>query len=509
MSASVLDPSSSPSTQIRSRTGGKPPNVVMLVLDSVRAQNTSVNGYHRRTTPFLEELAANAVVYSNAISTTVSTVPAHASMFTGTNVSTHDLYVDGDKLADQFTTMAEALSAAGYRSLGVCYQDDVSPDTGLHRGFERFEMDDEPGMLRQLIRSTVFRRSAPAAGWASAAGKAHGHPSPAPSPAPPPPAPKSTYKQSNLYRRLVWEGTRFADQGAAATQNKAERFLDSLRPDEPFFMYLHYDEAHLPYRPPAPYRYRFLDKSLRHRPALVNQNRNAFFTGDVPMTDEDFAVLTSLHDGAIAFLDYKVRLIHDMLVRRRILDDTIVIVMGDHGDSIGEHGLMSHKFCVYDTLTRVLLVVKYPRGTVAPTRHEDVVQHTDLLPTVLELTGLTEQAVRQRLEGNSLVSDRIRHRPDGYAVSELLKPFGREARNVRGRMAKYDRQLFAIRSRQHKFIWSSDGRHEFYDVAADPAESVNLLERGTPPPAAETLRRAAEAHRPAFEASLNRNRHRL
>ncbi len=488
------------------RKSSKPPNVVMVVLDSVRAQNTSVNGYHRRTTPFLEELAADAVVYSNAISTTVSTVPAHASMFTGTHVSTHDLYVDGDMLSDQFTTMAEALSASGYRTLGVCYQDDVSPDTGLHRGFQRFEMNDEPGLLRKLLRATLLRRSAPPAGWASAAAANR---SKAPAPPPPPSKPTSSYKNSALYRQLMWEGTRFADQGAAATQNKAERFLDSLQADEPFFMYLHYDEAHIPYRPPSPFRYRFMDKRLRSRPPFVNQDRNAFYTGDAKMTDEDFAILTSLHDGAIAFLDYKVRLLYQMLARRGVIDHTILIVMGDHGDSIGEHGLMSHKFCVYDTLTRVLLVVKYPRGTVGGSRHDEIVQHTDLLPTVLEFAGLSESAVRQRLQGNSLVSNTVRHRQDGLAVSELLKPFGREAQHTRARMAKYDRCLFAIRSKQHKYIWASDGRHEFYDLGADPNESVNLLERGPLPAAGEPLKRAADEHRPVFEASLDRNRHRL
>jgi arylsulfatase A-like enzyme len=227
------------------------------------------------------------------------------------------------------------------------------------------------------------------------------------------------------------------------------------------------------------------------------------------MHEDDFAVLRGLHDGAITFLDARVRDLYDMLARRRVLDNTIFIVMGDHGDSIGEHGLMSHKFCVYDTLTRVLLLIKYPTGTVTGKRDDDVVQHTDILPTVLDAVGLPETSVAHRLEGNSLIGDRIRHRTSGLALTELMKPFGREALAQRDRMRKYDRQLFALRSRDYKFIWASDGRHECFNVAADPEETCNLFDGQPLPAAAESIRRAVEAHRPVFESSVNRNKHRI
>lgn len=476
------------------------PDIVLVVLDSVRAQSCSVHGYGRRTSPFLERLAdEGAVVYDNAISTTVSTVPAHASIFTGTHVSRHELFVDGDTLTPTIATLAECLTAAGYRTYGVCYQDDVSPSTGLHRGFERFEMEDEPGPLHRAVRHVLTTPPGVV-------------PPRAPRDASPPERKVNETPSfgAKAYKQLFWHGTRFIDQGARVTQRKAERFLDSLDPDQNFFMYLHYDEAHLPYRPPGRYRDMFLSARQRARAALVNQDRTAYYCGDAPMQRADFDILSGLYDGAIAFLDARMRDLHEMLARRHAIDNTLFIIMGDHGDSIGEHGLMSHKFCVYDTLTRVLLVVKYPNGLMARGRRVDaVVQHTDILQTVLDLTHLPETGLPQKLQGNSLVSRSIWHRPSGLAISELVKPFGREAWHARERMRQYDRRLFAVRSQKHKFIYASDGRHEFYDVLADPLETCNLLDGTVLPIEAERLRRVAEAHRPAFDATFNRHKHRM
>jgi arylsulfatase A-like enzyme len=228
------------------------------------------------------------------------------------------------------------------------------------------------------------------------------------------------------------------------------------------------------------------------------------------MQEEDFSVLTGLYDGAIAFLDARMRDLHAMLARRGALDDTLFIIMGDHGDSIGEHGLMSHKFGVYDTVTRVLLVIKYPIGTASVAkRHDGLVQHTDIVPTVLDLAGLRETCLPQRLQGNSLVSESIRHRSSGMALSELIKPFGREAWAVRGRMQKYDRRLFSIRSPDYKMIFASDGCHELYDLSIDAGETHNLLGDGPVPEAAGPLQRAADAHLPVFEACFNRHKHRI
>lgn len=481
------------------------PHIVLLVLDSIRAESTSLFGCKDRTTPVLESLAGESVVYSNAISTCVSTVPAHASLFTGTFVSTHDLYVDGDALSPSFTTLAEALGRNGYKTFGVCYQDDVSPVTGLHRGFDQFDMDDEPGLLRRIIRNVVKTKT-PIGAPPHAAG-AH-KPAAAPGKPAPQNAPPRSWRDSTAYRRAMWHSTRFADQGAGSTERKARRFLRATGTNDPVFMYLHYDEAHLPYRPPMPFRNMFVPSHQRGKAALVNQNRNRYFSGDAPMSAEDFDILRGLYHGAIAFLDAQVQRIYDMLREHQMLDNTMFIVMGDHGDNVGEHGLLSHKFSVYDTLTKVPLLIRYPKGVLSPRTHEAIVQHNDLVPTVLDLAGLGEDVLKHQMEGNSLISPRFALRREDLAISELIKPFGRESAHLRARMERYERRFFAIRSATHKFIWASDGRHEAYDLRADPREMHNLFGGSLPPEAAE-LQTAAMAHLPKFQASYGRQRDRM
>ena len=337
------------------------PHIVLLVLDSIRAESTSLFGSKDRTTPGLEVLANESVVYSNAISTCVSTVPAHASIFTGTFVSTHDLYVDGDALSSSFTTLAEALAQHGYKTFGVCYQDDVSPVTGLHRGFDQFDMDDEPGMVRRVIRQVVkteepHRIRKPfgpetqihifdiivAADTAAVMARLDNIP--------------SAYLELDA----------ILGPGRGGHRAKTRRFLKAAGTDEPVFIYLHYDEAHLPYRPPVPFRNMFVPRHQRSHAALINQNRNRYFTGESPISAVEFETLRSFYHGAIAFLDAEVMRICKCFGTPRCSTNTMLIVMGDHGDNVGEHGLLSHKFCVYDTLTRVPLLIRYPKGVSTP-----------------------------------------------------------------------------------------------------------------------------------------------
>ena len=482
------------------------PNVVMIVHDSVRAESCSCYGYERPTTPYLESLAGEAVLYRNAFSAAVSTVPSHGSIFTGTPVYRHGLFLDGVPLSRGYMTVAEALKNAGYRTFGVCYQDDVSPVTGLHRGFDEFDMDDEPGALRRLARRVIDPRNPVRAVADAKPGAAQ--PSTVAINRPSGRGWQRSVKASSLYRRIHWWGSRFGDMGAASTETKARRFLDADNGGAPFFMYLHFDETHLPYRPPSPFREQFLRGAGAEKPAWsVNQDRSKYFLGEIAMDEEDFAILRGLYDGSIAYLDAKTADLARMLKERGYWDNTVFIVLGDHGDNIGEHGLLSHKYCVYDTLTKVPLIVKYPRELGLRGPCDDVAQLTDLAPTLLDVLGIEDERLHAQVEGNSLVSPAIRRRDGDYAISELIKPFGNEIRHMRGKLEKYDRRFLAIRSRDHKYIFASDGRDEFYDLALDPGERRNRIDASHPEK--ERLRALGEPHWKAHEACFNAHKDRF
>lgn len=448
------------------------PNIVLIVQDSARANNFSLYGYQNHTNSYLERIAEHCVLYMNAISPATSTIPAHASIFTGTHLSTHRLFIDGDILSSKFLTLAEVLREQGYITYGICYQDDVSPATGLHRGFHEFCTDDEPNLIKKIVRSTIGTRPFKHAevekpnNQREKRSKVHR---------------RDTFltrvKNSDLYQGLYWFSTRNSDQGADSSNKKIHRFLSSIDRNTPFFIYLHYDETHLVYRPPVPYRYKFFDRNgYRKKPWLINQDRHKYFLKEVEMSDEDFEILRALYDGAISYLDKKTYDLYQLLYSSRLLDNTLFIVVGDHGDNIGEHSLISHKYCLYDTIIRVPMLIKYPKAMGTWGRSEKIVQLTDILPTVLDMLDVSDHRILEQIEGNSLISSRIENRNGDYAVSELMKPFGADIFREKEKLKQYDRRMLSIRTMKTKYIWTSDEKDEFYDLARDPDENENLID---------------------------------
>lgn len=449
------------------------PNICLIVLDSVRAFNCSLYGYEKRTTPFLESIAQKSVLYLNAISNASSTVPAHASLFTGTFPSTHQLFIHGTPLTSNLHTLAEILSHEGYHTYGICYQDDISPSTGLHRGFSIFDMEDDPGIFKTVFRG-LLQLKAPILSVQDSLTAPTSHRS-VPS--------RALYrflnkmKDSTLSKALYWIATSWTDQGAVASEKKLVRFLDSIDTVRPFFLYLHYDEAHLPYRPIRPFRSEFHNEGHpSRRPWLVNQDRNKFFLNEVKMDYHDFAILRALYDGSIAYLDKMCFHIYKILSDRRFIDNTLFIVLSDHGDNIGEHELMSHKYSVHDTIIKVPFLVKYPTSFNLVGQNHELVQLTDILPTIVDILDVRDHPIVEQIEGNSLVSNNFAKRSRSHAISELAQPFGKDLFHLRHVLQKYDKSLFSIRTLTHKFIWSSDGRHEFYDLKSDPLEYCNLID---------------------------------
>lgn len=440
-------------------------NIVIVVLDSVRAGNCSLLGYTRRTTPKLDEISPKFAVYENTFSTAVSTVPAHASLFTGTHVSTHGLFVEGHRLTPGLITLAEFLAGLGYGTFGICYQDDVSPVTGLHRGFGEFHMDDDPSPLKRLLRDILWREKSAAAGNGGGVPQNSVEGS----------GLVARAKDTRLFKELYWAGTRYSDQGAASSRKKIERFLAGPASSRPFFMYVHYDEAHLPYRPPAPFRHSFLPVSGNDkRPALVNQNRTRFFLDPRVMGDADFQILRSLYDGSILYLDSMVSGLFSMLGKAGLIENTMFIVLSDHGDHLGEHSLMSHKYALCDHLTKILLMIKYPDSIGVRGIHREIAQITDIFPTIIDSLGIPDERIPDQLEGNSLISGRIRNRKGQYAVSELMKPFGKEIEHFKQRLRHFNRKMYAVRGERYKCIRDTTGRIEIYDLETDPDELACL-----------------------------------
>ncbi|OFV87191.1 MAG: hypothetical protein A3J75_02445 [Acidobacteria bacterium RBG_16_68_9] len=278
---------------------------------------------------------------------------------------------------------------------------------------------------------------------------------------------------------------------------------------------MHYNETHLPFRPPAPYNRLFVPPGVdTARINAVNQDCNGYVAGAVHMTEEDFVILTALYDGELRYVDMRLQEVAQTLIRQGRWDRTVVIVTADHGENLGEHHMMSHKFSLYDTLLRVPLIIRSPRLVPRGFVVDELAQLTDIVPTVLALAGVA--ADDGRLPGRALIKDGQATPGPAFTISERHRPnlTAFQQRYPQFDTRKYDVRQKAIRTRREKLIWHSDEANELYDLVRDPHETDNLIERDSE--RAEVLRRTlfdwfasterweSEAQEPAMDAVMRR-----
>jgi arylsulfatase A-like enzyme len=214
----------------------------------------------------------------------------------------------------------------------------------------------------------------------------------------------------------------------------------------------------------------------------VNRDPWRYLTGQAAMNEEDFAILQALYDGALASIDEEIGAFVGWLRQRRLLDNTLLIIASDHGENLGDHGLMSHAYSLHDTLIHVPLIMRYPECFAPGTRVSQQVQLTDLFPTILDVLRLDFPRVRQELQGCSLMAPAFEHPTERLAYAELLAPQPSIAALNRRTGASadtprpaFDRALRCLRTPTTKLIWSSDGQHALYDLQHDPQESTNCF----------------------------------
>jgi len=399
------------------RAPSTPPNVVIVVLDTVRADRCSVNGYERPTTPELAKVAAEGVTFLDAWSPAGWTGPAHASLFTGLRTDRHG-FLEGNRiyLAEEIETLAEQLNAAGYAT--GCFTNNrfVSAEYGLTQGFE-----------------TVVP---------------------------------------------VWEREdELGDHRAPITVDEASRWaLEIHRTGRPFFLFVNLMEAHTPYAPPAEHELRFAATHPRDRldrgRSLGGWKAVAFNLGAMTLPSYAFAVLSDLYDAEVATADASLPGLLEPLRQAGILDDTLVVITSDHGENLGEHGLLDHKFSLHRTILHVPLVVRYPDRFEAGRTVAATVRLEDVMPTILEATG---QAPVEPLDGSSLAAATESRRSfAAFGNTERYAPMVRQ-HYPDADLTKLGTSLRSVYDGRYHYIRYSDGREELYDVKADPAEERDLV----------------------------------
>jgi arylsulfatase A-like enzyme len=409
-------------------------NIVLIVMDTVRVDHLSAYGYHRPTSPFLEDLAAQGTRYERAWSTSSWTLPSHASMFTGLLPSEHGATQSHLHLVGEPAILAEQLAEAGYQTAAFSNNPWVSEKTGLERGFDHF---------------------------------------------------------SELWRKKERPRVIISDPSAVAV----ERWLDAERdPARPFFLFVNLMEAHGPYEPDWRAAWSMLGplESARAGSAYGAYDElglvRSWYTGEEPVDTAAIEAAVDLYDAEILQLDGIVERIVGAVDRCADPASTTLMVVSDHGESFGEHGHVGHAFQIYDTLLRIAAIARGPGfegGRVEP----GVVQITDVYPTLLAAAGLEPPAGPGR--DLRAPGDQERMITASYAYPEqVLRTFPTALRSS-PRLEPHLRSFHVGLDGRHKLILDSNGHEELYDLELDPGESEILA--GLEPGLLERLRALAMA----------------
>ncbi|MBZ0288896.1 MAG: sulfatase-like hydrolase/transferase, partial [Anaerolineae bacterium] len=410
----------------------KMPNLVFLGIDSLRADHMSCYGYPRLTTPHIDRFAQSGTLFERTYSAHIPTTSAYSSMLTGMDCFGTQVVALRHKgpLRGEVKTLAEILRDFGYDTTCVGFTGNPAA-----RGFDKYI--DYPG-------------------W----GSWNEGRSP---------------KAQNLNDVALPELDRLAKQR------------------KPFFLFLRHMDPHAPYLPPAPFERMFYHgneidpKNKSMEPVMSFKPFCDFFASWMPpgITDKDYVI--AQYDGAVAYMDAAIESIFTALETKGILDETIVVINGDHGETLYDHECWFDHHGMYDTVLHVPLIIRYPGKVPAGKRVSGFNQHKDLVPTLMELMEVSPDEIQwpseKRFDGRSLMS------------------------MVRGEVASFDSEFYITECtwmRKHGWrtphwklmIALEPDFHfkpeiELYNLVEDPDENNNLAEAR--PDIVNTLRARMDA----------------
>lgn len=403
------------------------PNIVLVVVDALRSDHVSANGYARGVTPNLDRwVASEGVSFRQATTPSPWTFPASAALMTGQLPFRLNATWDHTILPSNALTLAEILKQEGYATAGFVSAPFVRAGPhGFGQGFD-------------------------------------------------------VYDDSIAYQNVL-EGN---DQ-AGSVNTAAHSWLASWSPgSQPLFLFLYYFDPHTWYNPPSPYDTRYDPGYTGAMTPAVYRNAEDVLAGKIVPSPRDIEHLIALYDGEIAYWDAMLDVLFDSLQARGLLDNALVIVTSDHGDMFGEHGKWTHGNCLYEDVLRVPLLMRYPGIIPKGATIDAPVQNMDVLPTIMDLLGLVAPANLDGVSIRALAEGRSAPPHDVFSEIEGSSAPGHWAYGLAPRG-----DLRAIRSGDYKYIHHvRDGAaDELYLLQpSSPYETLNLI--NSEPAVAQGLR---------------------
>jgi arylsulfatase A-like enzyme len=406
------------------------PDVLLVVLDTVRADHVGAYGYDRDSTPVFDRLAREGTMFLDATAPATWSLPSHASLFTGTFPTTHGAHAEHRRLdASGPRTLAEVLADHGYETRCFTANAWFSAPLGLVRGF----------------------------GWTDESWR------------------RGRAGQTRLFALRLLDRLGFGarDNGGGAVADGFEAWVDDLpEGGAPRFTFVNFIEAHFPYHQvPHEHLERFTDADEDELRALSLALMEAQFGGEVPDAEIARGPATDMYDAGVHYADALLGRLVEALRARGRLDETLLVVLSDHGELLGEHGAFGHGASLHDEETRVPLLIRYPEAFDAGVTVETPVSTVGVFATVLDVVGITtrdtpEVGTLRQVVGGS---------PPGLVVSERYAL--REGTGGHGGdtpLFRRDARFRTYRDGELKLVLTDEQATYLYDLGSDAGETEDL-----------------------------------
>lgn len=435
-------------------------NVIVISIDTLRPDRMGVYGHTcepmgTSTTPFLDELADKGACFTNAMSTSSWTLPAHYALMSGMPDELHDMVHDSMPPPREIPMLAEILRNEGYATGGFFSGPYLHPFFGFQRGFETYESCLGFRTLYDITDEEIAASS-----------------------------------RDDLRQRLA-ETEAFSHE-AVTSREVTEKGIEFVRKnaDGPFFLFLHYFDTHHDYVPPPPFN-KLFDPAYTGWVDGRNVTGNPRYRGG--MSPRDLQNLLARYDGEIAWVDHNIRRLFAGLrkIDPEIVENSVIIVTSDHGEAFFEHGRLGHRHTLYENEVKIPLIVSCPGRIERGARVDEPAWICDIAPTLLDILeidfapGMQGRSLRPWLDGTAPRSGK-KAAPRPILLELTETPRGEEKSAFVKHLALRfgETKLITVQKRE----WSPDrpldftGRlieehHELFDLGVDGGESINLAER--------------------------------
>jgi len=408
-----------------SACGGAPssPSVLLVVTEGVRTDRMSLYGAARPTTPFMDSIAPEGAVFELDYTSSSDDAAALASLLSGRYPPEHGLLLNR-RMGETIKTLPEVLKEAGYETRAITSEPQMNRDSGLLQGFEVGEMVD-PAASEDL------------------------------------------------------------DGGAAQVSAKAIEWLRGHRdPKKPFFLMLVYSSPELPFHPPEPFRYKFVDPIVqRERVDVVAEYwlpfAAKFNAHAVDLSGRETDMLRDIYDGELLYVDSEIGKVVNAVRELRLLDRTLLVETATRGEDLGEEHRLADPSSLREAALHVPLLMRFPGRVPAGLRVAGLAQDVDLMPTILDLLDQKRPDTISRSAFSMAPVEARTRRQD--AVSTALIPTSDSTFELR----------ISVRDEKYRLAVSPEGPVGFYDLSSDPDGALDVMAR-FPEPAAKLTKALAE-----------------